>query len=357
MRRLAKQMLKNEDGAVSVLFALSMAFLLGFAALSVDVAMVHLKKAEMQNAADAGALAGAQDLPDAGNAVSKAKDFAELNGAEKSNTTATTPYGGDATKIEVVCTKNVQYSFARVLGFTDADVSARAVAQKTSSPGGYAIFSGDDDTELILNGPDIDVVGDVHTNDTFKANGERITVDGVVEAVDDVELDGDDQDIPNVEEDAENIPLADYAESIGLDPDLVDSELASATTYSGDKEITSDPGHVVYAKGKLLIKTNSLHITHSIIAKEDIEIDAENLVLDCPVIYSKRGKIMVKKGNITINGTLYTKKEWIEINNSGDPVTINGSIVGKYVRLNGPHITVDASSVSGSEGRRIKLIE
>ena len=130
----------------------------------------------MQNAADAGALAGAQDLPDAGNAVSKAKDFAELNGAEKSNTTATTPYGGDATKIEVVCTKNVQYSFARVLGFTDADVSARAVAQKTKGASGPAIFAGSGEKELTLNQDNLTVIGGVHTNHILELNGSNISM-------------------------------------------------------------------------------------------------------------------------------------------------------------------------------------
>lgn len=43
-------------------------------------------------------------------------------------------------KIEVVCTKKVSYTFARILGFTDADVSARAVAQKKGFDGGTLPF-------------------------------------------------------------------------------------------------------------------------------------------------------------------------------------------------------------------------
>lgn len=132
-------MFNNEDGQALVLVALLMVVLMGFAALVIDVGMMHLTKSQMQNAADAAALAGAQDLPTAGTATSVAKDIAEKNGAEKAKTTVTTPYKGDSNKIEVVCTKNVQYSFARVLGFTDADVSARAVAEKNPSWAGEGL--------------------------------------------------------------------------------------------------------------------------------------------------------------------------------------------------------------------------
>ena len=356
----------GQRGSAAILFVLCLPVLLGFAALAMDVGMLHLTKVEMQNAADAAALAGAQDLPNASNAISSSKDFAELNGAEKSNTTATTPYDGDSTKVEVVCTKNVEYSFARVLGFTDADVSARAVAQKISLFGGYAIFSGDPGEKLTLNGEGIDVIGAVHTNNIFEANGERITVSDVVEAPDGYILNGADQDIPNLADDPDNIPLASYAESIGLDdgdPDednpgyLVDSELESATTYSGDKEIDSNPSNNVYAKGKVEIKTDGLTITHSIIAEKEIIINANDLVFDCPLIYSKKEKIVVNGDNIAINGILYSPKDWVEINNSNDPATINGRIVADKVKLNGPDITVDASSLSGPGGSGVRLIE
>ena len=45
--------------------ALLLGVLLGFAALVVDVGMMYTEKAKLQNAADAAALAGAQNLPNA----------------------------------------------------------------------------------------------------------------------------------------------------------------------------------------------------------------------------------------------------------------------------------------------------
>ncbi|MCJ7603475.1 MAG: Tad domain-containing protein [Desulfobulbaceae bacterium] len=52
-------MFNNEKGAVAILVTLAMVSLLGFAALAIDITHLTVVKNELQNAADAGALAGA----------------------------------------------------------------------------------------------------------------------------------------------------------------------------------------------------------------------------------------------------------------------------------------------------------
>jgi Flp pilus assembly protein TadG len=54
--------LKNKRGAVAVIVAILLAVLIGFTALSVDVGHLYVVHNELQNAADAGALAGARVL-------------------------------------------------------------------------------------------------------------------------------------------------------------------------------------------------------------------------------------------------------------------------------------------------------
>jgi len=137
--KLVQKIKRNEDGQVLVLVALLMVVLVGFAALMIDVGAMYLTKSNMQNAADAAAIAGAQKLPYVSTAISTAKDYAELNGAEKLKTTATAPYNGDSDMIEVVITKNVPFSFAKVLGFTQSDVTARAVAKRVPVWNGEAL--------------------------------------------------------------------------------------------------------------------------------------------------------------------------------------------------------------------------
>ncbi|MGI6469187.1 MAG: pilus assembly protein TadG-related protein [Syntrophomonadaceae bacterium] len=129
MKCLFKQM-QNQDGTVTVLVALLLVALMGCVALVVDFGVMYSNKSNLQNVADAAALAGAQDLTNTTAAKITARNYAQLNGVAAANTIVNAPYEGDSTKIEVICTRNVPFLFARVFGMTDADVSARAVAQK-----------------------------------------------------------------------------------------------------------------------------------------------------------------------------------------------------------------------------------
>jgi len=61
MRRLSAQRLRRDDGAVAVITALLMVALLGFAAVSVDVGANYAERRQLQNGADAAALAVAQE--------------------------------------------------------------------------------------------------------------------------------------------------------------------------------------------------------------------------------------------------------------------------------------------------------
>lgn len=60
MRRLKN----DEDGATAVVVALSLIVLFGFGALAVDVGQIYQERRELQNGADAAALAAAQDCAD-----------------------------------------------------------------------------------------------------------------------------------------------------------------------------------------------------------------------------------------------------------------------------------------------------
>ena len=89
MKRFIIGFSKNESGQALVLFALLAIVLIGFAALVIDAGLAYAARAKAQNAADAAALAGAQDLPSFEAAIGKAKDYAEHNGIERDDTTAT----------------------------------------------------------------------------------------------------------------------------------------------------------------------------------------------------------------------------------------------------------------------------
>ncbi|WP_246046665.1 pilus assembly protein TadG-related protein [Chlorobaculum thiosulfatiphilum] len=94
--------LHHQRGGVAIWFALLLLVLLGFAALAVDLARLHLVKVELQSAADAAAMGGACSLIDAGGdpfnwaaAEAKALELAQqnvVNGAQIQQATIETGY-------------------------------------------------------------------------------------------------------------------------------------------------------------------------------------------------------------------------------------------------------------------------
>lgn len=190
MKKLVK-IVKNEDGQALLLMALLIVVLMGFAALVIDLGHVYITKTKLQNAADAAALAGAQDLPNASTAKITAINYAEKNEVPASKTTTTTPYNGDSTKIEVVCTENVSYTFARVLGFTDKDVSARAVAQTNKWAGDALPFINlDGDAEDSTKGETL-----TGWNKVYPGDKERIHNDDLVVNTDSIKVNYEDGSI------------------------------------------------------------------------------------------------------------------------------------------------------------------
>ena len=57
-----KSLLKNENGNMMVMFAISIVALLGAVAMVVDIGRLYHEKSILQNAVDAAALGGAQGL-------------------------------------------------------------------------------------------------------------------------------------------------------------------------------------------------------------------------------------------------------------------------------------------------------
>lgn len=140
--------IQNETGQSMVMFVIALIALLGFAGFAVDTGAMAHEKNELQNAADAAVLAAAQDLPSTSKAKATAIYYAGENGIKATQNgvkkdgdtiTVTAPYNGDSTQIEVVCKRTYQYSFGRVLGLSEIDVTARAVAEKKPQWTGEAL--------------------------------------------------------------------------------------------------------------------------------------------------------------------------------------------------------------------------
>ena len=115
--------LRDERGQALVMVVVAMMALVGMAALVLDVGHWYVTQRKAQTAADAGALAAAQELPNAANATAVANNYATTNLATASAIDVTTPYGGSPTKVEVKVKAPASVFFAPLLGIDSMDVT------------------------------------------------------------------------------------------------------------------------------------------------------------------------------------------------------------------------------------------
>jgi len=124
-------------GQMAVVFALAAVTLCGVMALGADVGVLYYNWVQLQKAADAAALAGAQILGQDPSdpttttstlATTTAQTYATNNGVSASDVVTAAPQSGN-TQMAVSIKRTVPYSFARVLGLTDGYVNVMAVAQ------------------------------------------------------------------------------------------------------------------------------------------------------------------------------------------------------------------------------------
>jgi Flp pilus assembly protein TadG len=135
----------RETGSVLVTVVLSLTVLLGITALVLDLGAFRSHRRQLQTAADAGALAGAQKLiNDPGQACSTAAYYQRQNDNSTSAQNMVVDSNVDTSYCDVLtapgCSQacsvrvqpvesNVPFDFGRVLGFTSTSINARARAR------------------------------------------------------------------------------------------------------------------------------------------------------------------------------------------------------------------------------------
>ena len=133
--------LNDDRGAAAVIIAILMVPLLGFAAISLDVAAMHAEKQQLQTGADAAALAIAQDC--ARKACGSPGVTAQTLAAANSNSgkaVATLPTVPTAKTGRVTVQNSAvrKHWFAPVLGVDESEISVRASASWGAPIGGTA---------------------------------------------------------------------------------------------------------------------------------------------------------------------------------------------------------------------------
>lgn len=128
----------QQRGIIYYWFAMLLPVFCGMAALTVDLGGMWQTRRQLQNCADAAALAGAWELGSTVNARTYALTYLANQGASCGDTAAATlgyidrDADGTADALEVTVFKPNPVSFARVLGFETSTVQARAVGGKVT---------------------------------------------------------------------------------------------------------------------------------------------------------------------------------------------------------------------------------
>lgn len=123
-----KRLVRNEQGAFTVITVFAMVGFLAILALVVDFGSLYLEKQQLQKMADAAVLAGAQEMPGSYiNAKEEMNKVIQYNNGDPNHFTYQT--NRTFTKLEVTgLTKGTLY-FANMFGITEPDLSVKATVE------------------------------------------------------------------------------------------------------------------------------------------------------------------------------------------------------------------------------------
>jgi hypothetical protein len=186
-RRSDEGIENREGGSILVLFSLLLTLFLLCCAIVIDVGYWWAAGKKAQVAADACALAAAQELPqtyaDIGNCAVAAgqADYVLTNIPDQSkpnaeplllSTRVRSPYKGDPTMVEATVRMRVGTFFGRIVGLHWVDVERRAVAEHEEGTSKMAIFTGSTDCSkgFLVNGKNVNVTGHIHSNGQYQIN-------------------------------------------------------------------------------------------------------------------------------------------------------------------------------------------
>ena len=141
-----RQRRKQERGTIIIMVAMMMTVLVAFMGLAFDASYMYYYKRRVQTAADAGAIAGAQELlrGAATEVTTAARKDAQLNRfthgtngviVTVNNPPASGPRVGQAGFVEVIVSEPRPTWFMNIIGVTSATIRARAVAGLADSAG------------------------------------------------------------------------------------------------------------------------------------------------------------------------------------------------------------------------------
>jgi len=327
---------REQRGQVLWLTAFLISVLGGMTAIAVDIGSFSSHRRDLQNYADAIALAASLELPDEDAAEAKADDWAVKNGVDPDTMTLTfTEQNLPAEpnpKVRVELAEDHEFTFARLVGISSGVVGSSATAIKTSSAGGAGMVPLSV-TEATLNGVALgdNVVLKYDASNIFEGNTNPLRIDGPGSA--------------------NCAPGGTYCTGVMYGAENVACASGVDSTYcAGPTVVDTQPGNVVGATRTAIrdrLNTTDLHCNEFDEVFEDDpttnEAGAYRIVQDCnPYLvgsYTSRRVLIVPVIEELCNGSCEVTIVnfalfFLESIGSGGCTGYDCEVVGRFVRVN-----------------------
>lgn len=353
-----------------VLVAVLLSVLLGFSALAVDTSIIYMQDTELQNAIDAGVLAGAWSLPDTTQAAAVCRQYIIDNCTDASNITIT--FEGANMVINASAEISSPALFSQIFGNDSLDGYAEASAQKsTASLGGpfdYRLFSGKAGAAITLGGA-FYIDGDIHSNGSVSISPSTGTVTGRVEGCTTVYVNQWTATVGAQVPGAPSIAMVDFSSVVdSVLPDTYTTTMSAATinsawwlqNFTGDIYVNGNvsisnkctiTGNM-YVNGNITINggapvcvlNGSLYATGSIVFNNTVQINGSVFAggsinfrggmnqingTSQVCVYSQTGNIEMTTAGTEARGIIYAPMGSVKI--AGGTTTYYGSIIGNTI--------------------------
>ena len=183
----ARRVVAEDAGQTIVLFTAAMLGLVGMMAIVIDVAIRSEERRQLQNAADAAALAAVSLLPsDPAGAELLAITYLDKNGVDVTDPNVSYnfewPVDGNPNQAAVTVVRERSTLFAGAFGIDKMRPDATAIAERITPEVGYALLATGTDCggadEINVGGTSATVIGGVHSNATSMASGSWHSITG-----------------------------------------------------------------------------------------------------------------------------------------------------------------------------------
>jgi hypothetical protein len=354
MRLRGRARWQSQSGQAIVLFVVILPVMIGMAGLVTDVGYWYVSKRQAQNAADAAALAAANELPNAFTADMVGRTYVNYN-VTGSTTTVTAPYSSDPNKVEVKVKISREAFFSRLFGVGTVAINARAVGTKKGGALPMAIYNHSSDCAggfLKMNGQNFHINGHVHTNGMVEVDGQQspapdnidgLTYSGTGPACEPKINDTRPNRVQATQAPSRSWPI--YIDFNSYVPATCDV-ISTAPTLTYNHALHNNK--VVCAQDFKFSDDNTT-ATITVFATNKIEVDANHLVFTPKldgILFASRGApgdvFTINGNNSTFSGVIFNEFNLIKFNgNSG--TAFEGVMEGERVELNGNSMTFEGT--------------